>query len=606
MAMFLAACGPGDASVTSGDPDDKDVGVSTSKALNVGSGEYYPAPFASLSLSGISASAPRTSTFSYHPTSATTPSDRYRVINLPSAPIGHALEITVDSTPDGETDPVITVVDRLFTQVGSDDDSGPGSNSLLRYTFTDAAAGPFALLVREYGHKAGTFRLTVKDLSAPGGPTTTDTVLNAAEGLTQSAILGNLPIPSVRSATYRSPPNLRAYSLYLTAGQKIDVQVSSTSGDAYAFLFAPSPSYALLIKDDDSGGNRNSHFTYTVAQTGTHYLGFRDYNLHEATFEVRVSSGTQPLPSVPSAPTSVSATAGTNTGTARVAYEVPYSTEFTMVSACRAEDSSTGAQFNWSLSYNLDWNSSSRLISKEIANLAAGTHSFKVQCLNATGWGPWSLWSGSVTVTGGNNGSGVPAAPTAVTINRFQPGNGGPVQLPQLVIYFTPGASPNSLMSQCEGSDTLQNRTYSWHQEYFSSSSNAFVYANDINTGDHAFRVRCSNSQGWGPWSATTATFHVGVLNTPVAPSTPSVTAYSWDPGNLRLSFSISDYYASSISACKAQDVNTQNIVMLTSVSSSNYSTVTAAVGTHAFRIACQNANGWGPWSAASNAVVVQ
>ena len=600
----LAACGPNEASIY--EEGDKDVGQSVGKELNIATSEFYPAPFASTSLSGITPAAPRTSTFSYHATGATTPSDRFRFITLSGLPINRPLEISVDSVPDGATDPVISVVDAQLAVLGSDDDSGPGSNALLRSTFTNSAAAPFGLLVREYGKKAGTFRVTIKDLSVPttgagGGSGGSDTVLNAAEGLTQSAMLGRLSMPARKTVAYRSPPNLRAYSVYLSAGQKLDVTVASASGDAYAFLFGPAPAYALLTKDDDSGGNRNSHFTYTATQAGTFYVAFRDYNLREATFELAVQSGV-PLPVVPSAPTSLSATAASAASTVRLAYEVPYSTEFTMVLECRAEDQLNARQFTWSVNYNLDYSSSQRMTSRGIANLSSGRHAFKLQCRNASGWSAWSGYSNSVELTGGGTGSNVPTAPSGVIVDRFEPGT-GTVVLPSLIIRFIPGTSSASQVTECEGEDTQTSRTYSWAQAYYASSS--MVRASDVATGDHAFRVRCRNSYGFGPWSATSAVYRVGVLTLPRAPTTPAATFYSFDPGTVRLSFDVSDYWSASISGCKAQDMNTQNIVTL-NASATNYLTLAASVGVHAYRVACRNVNGWGPWSATSNSVTVQ
>ncbi len=598
---MLFSCGMAEVSV--GDEADKDVTSSTGKKLTVAAGEMYPAPHASLSLAGLSPAAPKTAAFSYHPSGATTPSDKYRLIQLPSLPIGRALKVSVDSEPDGATDPVISIVDGAFDVLVSDDDSGPGSNAEVTYTFTRSSA--YAVLVREYRKAAGTFRVTVRDLSTGGGGGGggTDVVLNAAQGLTQSAMMGGLSLPASRSVSYRSPPNLRAYTLSLSAGQRLDVQVTSTTGDAYAFLFGAGPGYALLASDDDGGGNRNSHLVYDVAQTGVYYVALRDYNLREATFQLTVTVAGTHLATLPTAPTSVSATSPA-ANVVRLRYEVPYSSGFELVSGCRAEDTATGRQYAWPLSYNLDWSSTQRSHTHDLANVPPGSRAFRVQCQNVAGWGPWSLSSGTVTVTDAMNPAyQTPTAATDVVIERFEPDQGYPPSA--LVVRFYPGWNTASYTTACEGNDTVTGTTYSWPGSYY-QGSRALVRASSVTVGDHAFRVRCRNTYGWGPWSATSPTFHVSVLSLPRAPTTPAATVLSYDPRSVRLTFDVADYSSSSITTCKVQDVYTQNIVQLTSVSWTTTPSLTAAAGTHAYRVACFNVNGWGPWSPQSNSVVVQ
>lgn len=593
----LAGCGVSDAVIDS-ESSDKSVAESVGKALTVGSSEYYPAPHASLSLGGVS-SSPRAASFPYHPSGATTASDKQRVILLPGLPLNRQLRFAVDGQPDGATDPVITLVDGAFNVLGADDDSGPGNNSLLTFSVT-ATTGTPALLVREYGRRAGTFRLTVTDVTPGGGGGAVDEVLNASEGFTRGAMLGGLSLPAQRSVTYRNPPNLRAFTLSLRAGQTLTVQANST-GDALAMLFGPAPTYTLLIKDDDSGGNRNARFSYLVAQSGTYFLAFRDYHRADSTFDLRVEAGT-PLPSVPAAPTAVSLEADPN-GTLRLRYEVPFSSEFPLVQECRAEDRLDARLYSWRLDYNLDWSSSQRLVSKYLAGLQPGSHVFKVQCRNVAGWGAWSNLSNDLTVNPGGGSSSAPSAPTGVTIDGFEPGQGS-FPPPSLVVSFLPGFSSSSSTTECEGFDTFTSRTVTWVTSY-RPNSRASVRANDVTSGAHAFRVRCRNSSGWGPWSSDSATFLVGALRLPDAPSTPSVSAYSFEPGRVNLSFTMYDWTSAAITECRAQDVTTQNVTTLAVSSSSFYGVVRTSAGARSFRVACRNANGWGPWTSSSNTVTV-
>src|SRR5690349_18145599 len=85
---MLLNCGLADATVE--EERDKDVTTSDER-LTVASAEMYPAPHASLSLSGLSPSSPKTATFSYHPNGATMASDRYRLVQLPSLPLNRPL-----------------------------------------------------------------------------------------------------------------------------------------------------------------------------------------------------------------------------------------------------------------------------------------------------------------------------------------------------------------------------------------------------------------------------------------------------------------------------------------------------------------------------------
>jgi hypothetical protein len=446
-----------------------------SSELTIGSGEFFPAPHASLSLSGLSPSSVRSGTFSYNPAGASVASDKYRAIILSGASSGKSLEIAIDSTSTS-SDPVAVLTNSGFQSLASDDDSGGGRNALIKYAVPAGTGSPLYLMVKEYGRGAGSFRVTVRD---------------------------------------------------------------ATQG---------------------SGGG-----------------------------------------GVPTAPTSVSAK---STGTsARLTWEVPYATTFPMVMTCTAEDTHTSRLYTWSLSYNIDYRADQRLTGKDIANLASGDHAFRVQCRNVNGFGPWSYESNTVTVTIGGGGYGVPAAPSAVSIIGFQPAVG---TVPNhLRVRFTPGAAGDSYIQECEAQDTETSRNYSFTGSFYSGSS-TLVQARDVQSGSHAFKVRCRNTRGWGAWSDTSPSFEVTVLAVPQAPSAPDATYYSFYPGQVTLDFDVSDYWSSSITECKTQDTVTQNITTLSGVSSSNYLRISATPGTHRYKIACKNSNGWGPWSGQSSMVTVQ
>ncbi|WP_187293880.1 choice-of-anchor tandem repeat GloVer-containing protein [Gloeobacter kilaueensis] len=60
------------------------------------------------------------------------------------------------------------------------------------------------------------------------------------------------------------------YTFEGTAGQQIEIDLSSTAFDSYLGLLSPSGS--LIVTDDDGGGNLNSRIVYTLTESGTYTI----------------------------------------------------------------------------------------------------------------------------------------------------------------------------------------------------------------------------------------------------------------------------------------------------------------------------------------------
>lgn len=110
---------------------------------------------------------------------------------------------------------------------------------------------------------------------------------------------------------YTGRPLYRALRFEAAKGDKVDIWVRSTSGDARAWLTGPT--FATLASNDDAGpGQKSSHITFSTAKAGTHYIVWREKNGADASFEVSLAGGPPPTPG-PIATPGFTATAGTYT-----------------------------------------------------------------------------------------------------------------------------------------------------------------------------------------------------------------------------------------------------------------------------------------------------
>ena len=132
--------------------------------------------------------------------------------------------------------------------------------------------------------------------------------------------------------------------------------------------------------------------------------------------------------------------------------------------------------------------------------LPAGAHSFRVRAYSSQGWGAWSPYS-AYTVPG------VPNAPGGLTV-------GTPTPTSLRASFSLPGNNGAALTGH-----QLQYSTSATFATATTVALGAAVTAATVtglaSSQVYYFRVRSSNSQGWGAWSATTA----GTTLSPAAPT---------------------------------------------------------------------------------------
>jgi hypothetical protein len=87
---------------------------------------------------------------------------------------------------------------------------------------------------------------------------------------------------------YRTPPRFRGFSFEGAAGDAVVVDVRSRKGDAVAWVL-DSQGNVLGSNDDASPRTLDARVEVTLAQSGTHYIVFRDYWLRRNTFTVDLS-----------------------------------------------------------------------------------------------------------------------------------------------------------------------------------------------------------------------------------------------------------------------------------------------------------------------------
>jgi len=104
--------------------------------------------------------------------------------------------------------------------------------------------------------------------------------------------VGTLENGKTKSVTYSSTPKYRSVTIVANPGDKIDSRISSTDGDAVAWLTDWNRN-VLAFNDDESSTSYDARLTYTVpaaAEAGAKYLVFlREYDLEPAKFSVTLS-----------------------------------------------------------------------------------------------------------------------------------------------------------------------------------------------------------------------------------------------------------------------------------------------------------------------------
>jgi hypothetical protein len=109
--------------------------------------------------------------------------------------------------------------------------------------------------------------------------------------LSSPKYLGPIADGETKTTSYANPPRYRAYGFSASGGDEITVTVKSVNGDAMGWL--TTSSYEVLAANDDaSSSTLDSKVVYTVpagAAKRTYRVVFRDYDLLDATFSVKLA-----------------------------------------------------------------------------------------------------------------------------------------------------------------------------------------------------------------------------------------------------------------------------------------------------------------------------
>lgn len=154
-------------------------------------------------------------------------------------------------------------------------------------------------VVRHYVAIACLASALVAGCSTQGDDTREKTESSADElRLTGTRYLGRIVSGQTRTGYYYTPPTYRSYGFDARGGDKITVDVKSVYGDGVGYI--TDASYNVLAYNDDATQSTlDAKVTYAVpaGQPMTSYrIVFRDYDLLEATFSVKLSVETTAVP----------------------------------------------------------------------------------------------------------------------------------------------------------------------------------------------------------------------------------------------------------------------------------------------------------------------
>ncbi|NJN85485.1 MAG: trypsin-like serine protease [Leptolyngbyaceae cyanobacterium SL_7_1] len=137
---------------------------------------------------------------------------------------------------------------------------------------------PFLTAVRE-GRAAQTAQSPTPEIAQPPKPINVD----------GSPITGRLTLNS--SILPADNSYFDAYSFEGTAGQQIEIVMTSNQFDSYLILLAPDGSD--LVQDDDGGGNTNARIAITLPTAGTYTILANSYSAGEVgNYSLQVSTAT--------------------------------------------------------------------------------------------------------------------------------------------------------------------------------------------------------------------------------------------------------------------------------------------------------------------------
>ncbi len=189
---------------------------------------------------------------------------------------GTTYRIAMDGVGDnGVSDPYLEVYDGNGRQVGSDDDSGFGQNSL--FTFTPAVTGTYSLHAGSIRRQAGDYEVTVN--------TVVDTEDDAAPLTVGEAFQGVLD----HSGDTDVAGDTDVLKVDLTAGTtyKIAMYGVGDNGVEDPYLEIYDANGYRVGSDDDGGADQNSLLFFTPSATGRYFLHAGSAG-HDGDYEVKV------------------------------------------------------------------------------------------------------------------------------------------------------------------------------------------------------------------------------------------------------------------------------------------------------------------------------
>ncbi|MEQ8675614.1 MAG: hypothetical protein RLP44_00760 [Aggregatilineales bacterium] len=162
----------------------------------------------------------------------------------------------------GTLDTYITLTNAGLRPLVEDDDGGIGRNSLIEQYVIPASGTYYIIATRfeeEAGSSSGRFRLELDDLG------------NAFDGVTSNAqrISYNLTVTgSIDDVTSSG-----SYVFFGTEGDVVTMTLNRGDGDLDPVLRLLDANQRELVRDDDSGTNRNARIDqYTLPDTGLYYI----------------------------------------------------------------------------------------------------------------------------------------------------------------------------------------------------------------------------------------------------------------------------------------------------------------------------------------------
>ncbi|MFB2878446.1 PA14 domain-containing protein [Floridanema aerugineum] len=194
----------------------------------------------------------------YNPLRSNSFYDDYRLTGVSA---GQQVQLNMSSTA---FDTYLQLVNESTGQVIQfDDDSGGGTNSRLSFT-TQSGINYLVRATSYSANSTGSYSLSATSQSTS---TPVNSIASLSINQTQSGQLSNTDLANpTRSGMFADDYRLTGVS----AGQQVQLNMSSTAFDTYLQLVNESTGQVIQF-DDDSGGGTNSRLSFTT-QSGINYL----------------------------------------------------------------------------------------------------------------------------------------------------------------------------------------------------------------------------------------------------------------------------------------------------------------------------------------------